>query len=703
MTKNLYIASTEEKSGKTAVVLGLAELVLSNAENPGFFRPIINDGPGAIDDISLISSRFNLQEPVEEMYTFSRAKVGELIAQDRTDEIWGGVIKTYQKLSEKHDFILCEGTDFSGSSAGFEFDINAELADLLGSPVLLVANAHRKSVRETLQSIEMAHTSLADKGCRVVSTVINLATPETRREITKRLKEAGRSRDELIYTIPYDRLLAAPTLQEIADKLGAEVLYGGNLYEEHVYNYVVAAMQLQHVLEYIKFGSLIIVPGDRVDVIITCLAAVNSRTMPYISGILLTGGFKPEGQVRKMIEGFEVIIPILSVAEETFLTAKKLDRISSGISPRDDRKITRALSLFEENVDGAELGGRLIHTEGATISPKMFEYGLLQKARQDKQRIVLPEGEEERILRAAEELISRKTADITLLGERETILAKISQLGLEMKGVEIINPVDSPQFEDYTRTFFELRKHKGITLEGARDDMSDPTYFATMMVYKGNADGMVSGAVHTTGNTIRPALQIIKTRPGFTIVSSVFFMCLQHRVLVYGDCAINTDPDAAQLAEIAISSAATARTFGIEPQVAMLSYSTGKSGKGAEVDKVRQATKIARSMAKEMKLDLQIEGPIQYDAAVDPGVAKTKLPGSKMAGHATVLIFPDLDTGNITYKAVQRSAHALAIGPVLQGLKKPVNDLSRGCTIPDIINTVAITAIQAQAGKEPTG
>ena len=696
MSKNLYITATEKKSGKTAVVLGLTELVMTHAENPGFFRPIINDGPEAIADISLISSRFNQQDPVEEMYAFSRSRIEELIAQDREEEIWEGVISSYQNLSKKHDFILCEGTDLSGSSAGFEFDINAELADLLGSPVLLVANAHRKSVRETLQSIEMAHSSLADKGCRVVSTVINLVGPENREEIIKRLRASGRNRDELIYTLPYDRLLGAPTLQEIADNLGAEVLYGGNLYEEHVYDYIVAAMQLQHVLEYIKFGSLIIVPGDRVDVILACLAAANCRAMPYISGLLLTGGFKPEGQVRKMIEGSEVMLPILSVPDETFLTAKKLDHISSGISPRDERKITRALSIIEENVDGPELAHRIIHTETTAISPKMFEYGLIQKAQHQPRRIVLPEGEEERILRATEELLSRKIAEIILLGERETILAKISRLGLEMKGVQIIDPIDYPAFEEYSRTYFELRKHKGATLETARDTMRELTSFGTMMVYRGDADGMVSGATHTTGNTIRPALKIIKTRPGFSIVSSVFFMCLQHRVLVYGDCAINTDPDATQLAEIAINSSQTAKTFGIEPRVALLSYSTGKSGQGKDVEKVRRATGIARKMAREMKLSLQIEGPIQYDAAIDPGVARTKMPDSKVAGHATVLIFPDLDTGNITYKAVQRSAGALAIGPVLQGLKKPVNDLSRGCTIPDIINTVAITAIQAQ-------
>jgi len=698
MSTSLYITATERKSGKTSVVLGLTELALRHAEKPGFFRPIIDSGPGAIDDIKLIASRFDSDIPVEEMYAFTWDQVLELIAQEKTDELWRGIIDTYHRLEEKHDFILCEGTDFNASSTVFEFDINAAIADVLGSPVLLVANSHQKTIDKTLQSIEMAHTSLADKGCRVIATIINLTTPEQRNEIFKRLKESGRAVQD-IYTLPYDTLLAAPTLQEISDSLGAEQLYGGDLSEEHVYDYVIAAMQLQHVLQYIKFGSLIIVPGDRVDVIIACLASAISRTMPYISGMILTGGFKPEGKVKEMIEGFGKIVPILSVPYGTYQTTRKINQVPSGISPRDERKIAQAMGLFEDNVDSEELAGKMIQAGPNAVSPKMFQYTLIERARENRQRIVLPEGEEERILLATENILTRKIADITLLGDRDRIKAKITRLGLNMEGVTIIDPLESPFFKDYVRTFYELRKHKDVTEDVARDTMSDNTYFGTMMVYKGDADGMVSGAIHTTGNTIRPALQFIKTRPDCSIVSSVFFMCLQGRVLVYGDCAINTEPDAEQLAEIALSSAQTARTFGIEPLVAMLSYSSGKSGRGEDVDKVRQATKIARKIAEELDPDLRIEGPIQYDAAVDPGVARTKMPESEVAGRATVFIFPDLDTGNITYKAVQRSSAAIAIGPVLQGLNKPVNDLSRGCTIPDIINTVAITAVQAQAVK----
>ncbi|MEY3300162.1 MAG: hypothetical protein RLZZ597_3422, partial [Cyanobacteriota bacterium] len=329
------------------------------------------------------------------------------------------------------------------------------------------------------------------------------------------------------------------------------------------------------------------------------------------------------------------------------------------------------------------------------MTPKMFTYNLMEQAKRDRQHIVLPEAYDPRILKAAAVLLSRGIVDITLLGNHHDIQQALSKhaITLDLDQLTILNPAQDERLQGYADTFYELRKAKGVTLDNALDVMMDVSYFGTMMVYKGDADGMVSGAIHTTQHTIRPALQFVKTKPGFSVVSSVFFMCLEHRVLVYGDCAINPNPTAEQLAEIAISSADTARTFGVEPKIALLSYSSGDSGQGEDVERVRQATQIAR----ERRPDLLLEGPIQYDAAVDAAVGSQKMPDSKVAGKATVLIFPDLNTGNNTYKAVQRETGAIAIGPILQGLKKPVNDLSRGCTVDDIINTVAITAIQAQA------
>jgi len=432
---------------------------------------------------------------------------------------------------------------------------------------------------------------------------------------------------------------------------------------------------------------------------VACLSAFSSMSMPNISGIMLTGGLKPEEPVSQLIEGFSDVVSIISVEDDTFPSARMVDNVHAIISPDNTRKITKALEVFEKNVNVEELGERIIKTQTSIVTPKMFEYGLLQKAHAHKQHIVLPEGEEDRILRAAEILLRREVVEITLLGNEEQIHKRITKLGLRLEEAHIIEVEKCSFFNDYVQTYYDLRKERGITKEIARDTMSDVSFFGTMMVHKGQADGLVSGAVHTTQATIRPAFEIIKTKPGFSIVSSVFFMCMEDRVLVYGDCAVNPDPDAKNLAEIAINSAQTAKIFGITPRVAMLSYSTGESGKGEDVEKVREATRIAKEISKDSYPDLRLEGPIQYDAAVDPDVARIKMPESEVAGKATVFIFPDLNTGNNTYKAVQRSAGAIAIGPVLQGLNKPVNDLSRGCTVPDIVNTVAITAIQDQAEK----
>ena len=455
-------------------------------------------------------------------------------------------------------------------------------------------------------------------------------------------------------------------------------------------------MQVGNFLEHLTRGSLIITPGDRADIILACLASRLSVSSPDISGMVLTGGIEVPVSIHRLIEGWTgVPVPILAVPGHTFKTIQVLANMYGKIEPDDTRKINSALGHFEACVDSRELEARIVNLRSTRITPKMFEYNLIERAAAEKMRIVLPEGTEERILRAADVLVRRNVADIILLGKESEITARISELGLDLK-VPVTQPDSSPKFEDYVRTYHELRKNKGISMEQARDAMSDATYFGTMMVHKCDADGMVSGSINTTAHTIRPAFEFIKTKPGVSIVSSIFLMCLKDRVLVFGDCAVNPNPTADQLADIAINSARTAKIFGIDPKVAMLSYSTGSSGKGADVEIVVEAARIARERAP----DLLIEGPLQYDAAIDPDVARTKLPDSNVAGQATVFIFPDLNTGNNTYKAVQRAADAVAIGPVLQGLNKPVNDLSRGCTVADIVNTVAITAVQAQAEKK---
>src|SRR5690606_1259636 len=475
-------------------------------------------------------------------------------------------------------------------------------------------------------------------------------------------------------------------------------LFGHDMLNNLSENFSVGAMQLRNYLTHLKDNALVITPGDRADIILGALQAHSSKNYPKISGIVLTGGLIPEESILKLIEGLSSIVPIISVNGGTYSVTNSIGTIKSRIYADNIEKITTSISTFEKHADTDKLADKLITFESDIFTPRMFQYNLLQRALKNKKHIVLPEGYDERVLRAAARLITAHVVDLTLIGEKEKIKDIIEKfdIPLDLNAVNIVNPTKSVHYEDYVNTFYELRKHKDVNLAMARDIMTDVSYFGTMMVYKGHADGMVSGAVHTTQHTIRPALQFIKTKPGVSVVSSVFFMCLPDRVSVFGDCAVNPDPTAEQLAEIAISSAESSQRFGIEPRIAMLSYSSGASGEGEDVDKVRKATNIV----KQKRPDLKVEGPIQYDAAVDPVVGSQKLPDSEVAGRASVLIFPDLNTGNNTYKAVQRETGALAIGPMLQGLNKPVNDLSRGCTVDDIFNTVIITAIQCQDEKE---
>ncbi len=699
MSNCLYITATEAQSGKSAVALGVMEMLHRRIGRVGFFRPIINVTADneRDNDIELISSYFNLNIPYEKMYGYKMSEVTELAAQDKEDEIIEGILSRYNELKEYCDFILVEGTDFSEATAAIELVVNAAIINNLGCPVLTVANAFGKNTDEIIQSINILTDSFTDRGCRVVGTIINRTGKGVGKKVIKALKSKKQFKEQLIYSIPDDEILGNPTVKEVAENLNAGILCGKEQLNRNVRSFTVAAMHLRHFLPRIKPGTLIITPGDRADIIIASLGVVASNTMNNISGIVLTGGLKPDPSVMKLVKGFALMVPIISVRGDTFVTASDVQKIHAKLSADNERKIHRALGLFDKHVNAPKLGDIVVKTKTTIVTPKMFEFRILQQARQNRKHIVLPEGEEERILKATEILLRRNVVDITLLGDEKRIREKISILGLKMDSINIIEPEKSDYLDDFVKTYYEIRKHKGITMEHAYDTMCDVSYFGTMMVRKGIADGMVSGAVHSTAATIKPAFEIIKTKPGFSIVSSVFFMCLRDKVLVYGDCAVNPDPNAAQLAEIAISSAITAKTFGVEPRVAMLSYSTGESGKGADVEKVREAARIAKEKAKKEFPGLKIEGPIQYDAAVDTAVAKTKLPKSDVAGKATVFIFPDLNTGNNTYKAVQRSAGAVAVGPVMQGLNSPVNDLSRGCLVTDIVNTVAITAIQAQS------
>ncbi len=698
MSRNVYIAAMQASSGKSAIALGVMEMMVKKVGRVGFFRPIIaadRNAPEHDNDIALMTSHFRLDLPYEQAFAYTSREAADLIRTGKTSQLFDGILERYNAMAGRFDFVVCEGTDFEELASAVEFNLNAAIARNLGAPVLLIVDGQKAGEEGHLGGLDFAVQSFEEDDCKVLAAILNRFAPGHMDALPDLLRRS-RCAELPVFAMPQDASLAAPMMSEIAQALRAETSYRADLLDSlQATSFTVADSSPELFLSQLKDGALLFISGDRFGNLLGVMLKLNSASPVNIAGVVLTNGFKPAGAVAALLKDVKKMVPVLTVPGTTYDAITAVSRLHSRIFPGATRKITTALALFESHVDTQRLVGLLSAARTAVVTPKMFEFGLIQRAQKPRQRIVLPEGEENRILYAAEQILLRGIADITLLGNVQRIRTKISHLGLNLPGVDILQPAKSPHFRDFVETYHELRKEKGVTPDMAETILSDVSYFGTMMVYKGLADGMVSGSVNTTAHTVRPALQFIRTKPGFSIVSSVFFMCLKDRVLVYGDCAVNPNPDAKQLAEIAVTSAQTARTFGIEPRVAMLSYSTGSSGGGADVERVREATELARSMAP----DLPIEGPIQYDAAIDADVARTKMPDSKVAGRATVFIFPDLNTGNNTYKAVQRSAGAVAIGPVMQGLRKPVNDLSRGCTVVDIVNTVAITAIQAQAGE----
>ena len=694
MSKGIYVATIEPNSGKSVVVLGLMRMLLGKTAKVGYFRPIIEDTEnGEMDNhINTVISYFEIDINYKKTFAFTRNEVLDLYNKGKSGDVIDEIIKKYKYLEERFDFVLVEGTDFSHENSSLELDINILISKNLGLPVIIVSQGDNKNSNEIVDNVQLAHDTFKEE-VDVLSIMTNKVNPEKIPTLKPLLKERLKNGTD-ITVIPKIKSLASPTIKEIIKTLDGNLLFGKDLVNNQSDNFSVGAMQLRNYLTHLKENALVITPGDRADIILGALQANISKNYPKVSGIILTGGLIPEEPILKLIEGLSSIVPIISVKQGTFYITNTIGKIKSKIYAENTEKIETSIATFEKHVDTDKLADDLITFQSDIFTPRMFQYNLLQRALKNKKHIVLPEGYDERVLRAAAKLIDAQVVELTLIGEEEKIKERIARydIPLNTDDINIVSPTESEHFEDYANTLYKLRKHKNVNLQMAKDAMADVSYFATMMIYKGHADGMVSGAEHTTQHTLRPALQFIKTKPGVNIVSSVFFMCLEDRVSIFGDCAINPNPNAEQLAEIAISSAKTALDFGIEPKVAMLSYSSGASGKGLDVDKVREATIIAKEKAPNLK----IEGPIQYDAAVDARIGKSKLPDSEVAGQASVLIFPDLNTGNNTYKAVQRETGALAIGPMLQGLNKPVNDLSRGCTADDIYSTVIITAIQAQ-------
>lgn len=694
MSKGIYVATIEPNSGKSVVVLGLMRMLLGKTAKVGYFRPIIEDTKvGEMDNhINTVISYFEIDINYKKTFAYTRNEVLDLYNKGKSGDVIDEIIKKYKYLEERFDFILVEGTDFSHENSSLELDINLLISKNLGLPAIIVSQGDGKSLTEVVDNVQLSYDTFREE-VDVLSIMTNKINPNDVSKLKTLLKERINSGTD-ITVIPKIKSLASPTIKEIVKNLDGNVLFGKDMINNQSENFSVGAMQLRNYLTHLKENALVITPGDRADIILGALQANISKNYPKISGIILTGGLIPEDSILKLIEGLSSVVPIISVKEGTFYVTNIIGKIKSRIYAENTEKIETSIATFEKHVSTEKLSEDLVTFKSGIFTPRMFQYNLLQRALKNKKHIVLPEGYDERILRAAARLIDAHVVELTLIGEKEKIQQRLIKydIPLNIDDINIVSPQKSPHFKDYVETFYELRKHKNVNLDMARDAMSDVSYFATMMIYKGHADGMVSGAIHTTAHTLRPALQFIKTKPGVNIVSSVFFMCLEDRVSIFGDCAINPNPNSEQLAEIAISSAKTAQDFGVEPKVAMLSYSSGASGKGEDVERVRKATEIVKQKAPHIK----IEGPIQYDAAVDMRIGQSKLPDSEVAGQASVLIFPDLNTGNNTYKAVQRETGALAIGPMLQGLNKPVNDLSRGCTADDIYSTVIITAIQAQ-------
>lgn len=689
MARSIFVASPEGYTGKSSVALGLVDLFVGRVTKVGVFRPVARTDQGRDSVLELLLKVDGVDLDYDRCIGVSYDQV-----HADPEGALATIVQRYRELERECEAVVIVGSDYTDVASPNELAFNARVATNLGAPVILVVSALERTPEDVRQVTDVAIGELHAGHAGVVAVVANRCDPAQMDAVA-----AALSGPLPVFTLPEIPLLSAPTVGELMVAVEGTLTSGDPaLLEREAEGVMVGAMSMEHLLDRIHDGAVVITPGDRSDILLGLVSAHAAPTFPSLSGVILNGGFQPAPQVTRLVEGLGQRLPIITTELGTFATASRSAETRGLLSTGSQRKLDTARAAFEAHVDSDKVVHLFDVPHSEVVTPLMFEYELLERARRDKKHIVLPEGNDDRILRAASTLLARSVADITLLGVEATIRARANELGLDLDDATVIDPHEEEYRARFAEEYAKIRAHKGMTVERAREIVTSVSYFGTLMVHLGLADGMVSGAVHTTAHTIKPAFEIIKTVPGTSIVSSVFFMCLADRVLVYGDCAVNPDPTAEQLADIAISSSQTAAQFGVDPRVAMLSYSTGESGSGADVDKVRTATQIVR----ERRPDLVVEGPIQYDAAVDASVAQTKLPGSEVAGKATVFIFPDLNTGNNTYKAVQRSAGAIAVGPVLQGLRKPVNDLSRGALVKDIVNTVAITAVQSQETGAPS-
>ncbi len=706
MAHTLLVAPAGRQVGVTTICLGLVRALDREGARVAFVKPIAARGEDRSGALMRLGAALAPPEPID------RPTVEALLAAGDDQTLMERVVALCHQAAASADILVVEGL---APEPGMIYStrVNALILKALDAELVLVASPRNERPAEVAHAIAIAahgYGGLAEG--RTVSCVLNrvpaFPTPGQNGELRTHWADAAVEEEELaperlqafrtaleaerlrpVAIVPSRGELAAPRVKDLAAALGARVLRAGDADRRRIRHVALCAMTVPNAMRAFRPGALVITPGDRSDILLAASLAVLSGTP--LAGILLTGGLAPDAQVLGLCEeAFRRGLPLLAVDADSYPAASAVAGTNLQIPTDDAERVDRTMTAVADRFDATWTRSLLQPRRVPRLSPPAFRHRLIETARAGNRRIVLPEGTEPRTIAAAAIAQSRGIARCVLLGPPDEVAEVARRQGVVLPpSIEIVDPAAAAP--RYVEPLVERRRAKGMTPVQAGSELGDTIMLGTMMLALGEVDGLVSGAVHTTAHTIRPALQIVKTVPGCDLVSSVFFMCLPEQVLVFGDCAVNPNPTAEQLADIAIQSADSSRAFGIEPRVAMLSYSTGTSGAGQEVEKVAAATALARAR----RPDLLIDGPLQYDAAIMPDVARQKAPKSQVAGQATVFIFPDLNTGNVTYKAVQRSANVVSMGPMLQGMAKPVNDLSRGCLVEDIVFTIALTAIQA--------
>ena len=678
MTHRLLVTPTGHGVGLTSVCLGIARALDRLGVRYGFFKPIGHNDTGPDRSTALIRLTTHLDPPEP----IGKLEAEAMLGEGREAQLLERVVSHFEIAARDADVVVIEGL-VPVSDIVYATRLNVAIATALDAEVVHVCAPSSDDPIKVADNVDIAAREYGRPASCVLNKVSGNAKPLIASFAAENIALRG--------IIPLAPAFATPRTKELVDQIGARVVHAGHMDRRRIVDIALCASGVTHAIRKLDRGRLVITPGDREDIVLA--AALASLDGAHLAGLLLTGGRLPSERVMTLCRrAFDHGLPVLAVDSGSFVTASHVSAMGREVQPDDHERAELVMNTIAGILDEDWLHQVAAKKRSARMTTPAFRHQLVVRAREAGQRIVLPEGDEPRTIRAAAICAERKIAQCILLGDPARIESVARQQGVRLDGVEVRDAPASK--ERYAEPMVALRKHKGLTTAIALDQLDDTVVLGTMMLSEGEVDGLVSGAVHTTANTIRPALQLIRTAPGASLVSSVFFMCLPEQVLVYGDCAVNPNPSAEQLAEIAVQSADSAIAFGIEPRVAMISYSTGVSGGGEDVDKVAQATALARKA----RPDLSIDGPLQYDAAAIADVAAKKAPQSPVAGRATVFVFPDLNTGNTTYKAVQRSAGVVSMGPMLQGLKKPVNDLSRGALVEDIVFTIALTAIQAQAG-----